>query len=73
LFALCVNNLVTRAGQNGRDISELNAWEILKDGANVLRESGHYGVSAKARPVTTCHGIFVDKSTVGLQIREYEC
>jgi hypothetical protein len=70
LFALCVNDAMARTRQNRRSVTELNTWQILKDEANVFGEPRHYGICAKARPVTTRNGVFVDKPTVSFQIRE---
>ena len=72
LFALCVNNPMARARQNGREVTELNTRQVLKDGANVFGKASHHGVGAKARPVTTRDGVFVDKATMRLQIGEYK-
>ena len=61
---------MARTRQNGRSVTELNTRKILKDEANIFGQPGHYGVCAKARPVTTRNGVFVDKSTVSFQIGE---
>jgi hypothetical protein len=42
----------------------------LTDETNVFGKASHYGVGAKARPVTARDGVFVDKSTTRFQIRE---
>lgn len=72
LFTLRVNNVVTSMRQDRRNVAQLNAGQVLEDGSNVLGEARHYGISAKARPVTTGDGVFVDKATASFQIREYK-
>src|SRR5690242_10889148 len=72
VFTLRVNNLVTGAGQDRGDVTELNAGQVLKNGSDVLGEARHHGIRTEARTVTARHGVFVDEATLGLQIREHK-
>src|SRR5215471_1791554 len=66
------DNLMSGSRKDSCEVTDVNARNVEKDAADVLRHPRRYGVTTKTRPITTDDGVLGDRTTFAAQIGQYD-